>query len=69
MFEEIGGLPLHPLVLHAAVVFVPLQVLLALGYALLPALRRATLWAVVAVSVLAHSKWTISWRMSQSRLA
>lgn len=31
---EVGGLPLHPLVVHAAVVFTPLAALTALGYAL-----------------------------------
>ena len=36
---EINGLPLHPLVVHAAVVFGPLGALLALGYVSLPARR------------------------------
>ena len=29
MFDQIGNMPLHPLVLHAAVVGIPLAVLLA----------------------------------------
>ena len=37
---EINGLPLHPLAVHAAVVFGPLAALLALAYAVL--LRGAT---------------------------
>ena len=37
MFEEILGIPAHPLLVHAAVVFVPLLILVGLGYALVPA--------------------------------
>ncbi|HWB35619.1 MAG TPA: hypothetical protein VHA75_06300 [Rugosimonospora sp.] len=53
MFDRIGGLPAHPLIVHAAVVFVPLLVLLTLGYALLPKLRSRLDWATAALAVLA----------------
>ena len=33
MFHEIGGLPLHPLAVHAAVVSVPLAALLGILFA------------------------------------
>ena len=33
MFDKIGNLPLHPLVIHAAVVGIPLAVLLAFLFA------------------------------------
>ncbi|MEZ5096403.1 MAG: DUF2231 domain-containing protein [Nocardioides sp.] len=36
MFDTIGGLPIHPLVVHAAVVLGPLAALLLLGYAFRP---------------------------------
>jgi hypothetical protein len=36
---EINGLPLHPLVIHAAVVFGPLAALAALVYAVVPSWR------------------------------
>ncbi|MDQ7906116.1 DUF2231 domain-containing protein [Phytohabitans sp. ZYX-F-186] len=39
MFEEFMGIPAHPLLIHAAVVFVPLLALAAVGYAILPFLR------------------------------
>jgi hypothetical protein len=39
VFEEFAGLPAHPLLLHAAVVLVPLLALGAVAYALLPFLR------------------------------
>jgi predicted membrane protein DUF2231 len=39
VFEEFMGVPLHPLLVHAAVVFVPLLALVALAYALIPFLR------------------------------
>jgi uncharacterized membrane protein len=38
-FETFLGLPLHPLVIHAAVVFVPLLILVGISYALIPKLR------------------------------
>lgn len=53
MFEEIAGLPLHPLVVHAAVVLVPLLVLMSLAYALVPRWRGRLAWAAVALAVLA----------------
>ena len=39
VFATFGGLPLHPLIIHATVVFVPLLVLFAIGYAVVPRLR------------------------------
>jgi len=42
MLDTIGGLPLHPLIVHAAVVVIPLAAVLVLGVALWPRLRR---WA------------------------
>ena len=39
-----AALPLHPLVVHAAVVFTPLAVLLALGFALRPRWRYLLRW-------------------------
>ncbi|WBB68524.1 DUF2231 domain-containing protein [Micromonospora sp. WMMD812] len=46
MFEEFMGLPAHPLVLHAAVVFVPLLAALTVGYALVPPIRPHTRWVL-----------------------
>lgn len=53
MFEEIAGLPLHPLAVHAAVVFVPLFALVSVLYALVPRLRGHLALAAVALAVLA----------------
>jgi uncharacterized membrane protein len=53
VFEEIKGLPIHPLVIHAAVVLIPLLVLGAVVYAVLPKLRGRVGWAVVALAVAA----------------
>ena len=50
---EIGGLPLHPLVVHAAVVLTPLAVLAAVVFALWPRHRWLTRWPTVAVTVAA----------------
>lgn len=41
---EIGGLPLHPLVVHATVVLTPLAVAFVLAYAVLPRYRWLTRW-------------------------
>ncbi|MER7892128.1 DUF2231 domain-containing protein [Micromonospora sp. NPDC094482] len=46
MFEEFMGIPAHPLILHAAVVFVPLLALLTIGYALIPPIRPHTRWVL-----------------------
>lgn len=52
MFREINGLPSHILVIHAAVVFVPLLALLAGAYGLVPRWRPRLGWAVVGLAVL-----------------
>ena len=49
---EINGLPLHPLVVHAAVVFGPLAALGALAYVLLPGWRDRLRWPMVVVALL-----------------
>ncbi|GIE50234.1 DUF2231 domain-containing protein [Actinoplanes nipponensis] len=51
MFDQINGLPVHALVIHAAVVFVPLLALAAIGYALVPRWRAKIGWAAVLLSV------------------
>jgi hypothetical protein len=52
---EIAGLPLHPLVVHAAVVFIPLSALATIWFAVMPGWRWLTRWptAVLAVGALA----------------
>lgn len=53
MFEELFGLPAHPLLVHAPVVLVPLTVLTAVAYALVPPLRRRIGWLLVLLSLAA----------------
>lgn len=50
---ELGGLPLHPLVIHAAVVFGPLAALCALGYALVGRWRDRLRWPTLALALVA----------------
>lgn len=50
---EVNGLPLHPLVVHAAVVFGPLSALAALAYALVPTWRDRLRWPTVVAVLLA----------------
>ncbi len=47
---EINGLPLHPLVVHAAVVFTPIACLTALFY-LLPNLRDRLRWPAMTLAL------------------
>lgn len=48
---EIAGLPLHPLVVHAAVVLTPMAVLLVIAYAVAPRHRWLTRWPAVVLSL------------------
>jgi len=50
---EISGLPLHPLVVHAAVVFGPIGALTALAYAGLPRWRGRLRMPMLALALLA----------------
>lgn len=53
MFDQVNGLPVHALVLHAAVVFVPLLALGAIVYALVSRWRAKIGWAVLLLAVVA----------------
>jgi hypothetical protein len=71
VFEELLGLPAHPLLVHAAVVFVPLLVVAAAAYALVPFVRRWIAWAVVGLAVVApFAAWfaTLSGNAFRERL-
>lgn len=50
---EIGGLPLHPLVVHGAVVLTPLAAALVVAFAIWPRHRWLTRWPTVVATVLA----------------
>ncbi|MBV1849214.1 hypothetical protein [Catellatospora tritici] len=53
MFKELLGLPAHPLLVHAAVIFGPLLVLSVVVYSLIPSVRRFLGWTVVALAIVA----------------
>ena len=53
MFAEFMDLPLHPLVVHAPVVLLPLLLLAALAYALVPKVRAYVGWAAALLAVAA----------------
>jgi hypothetical protein len=46
VFEEFMGIPAHPLLVHAAVVFVPLLAVLSVAYAVAPIVRPHTRWVL-----------------------
>ena len=52
-FDLINGLPVHPLVVHAAVVMVPLAALGLIAMAIWPRFSRRYGWLVVGASVVA----------------
>jgi hypothetical protein len=51
VFDQISGLPVHVLVIHAAVVFVPLLALGAIVYAVVPRWRSQIGWAVILLAI------------------
>ncbi|MCC5579335.1 hypothetical protein IMZ11_27265 [Microtetraspora sp. AC03309] len=51
MFDEILGLPVHPLLVHAAVVLTPLLALLSVAHAALPRFRGKFDWMLVLTAV------------------
>ncbi|WP_230860810.1 DUF2231 domain-containing protein [Actinoplanes aureus] len=53
VFDQVNGLPVHALVLHAAVIFVPLLALGATVYALVRPWRPKLGWAVALLAVVA----------------
>ncbi|HEY7175652.1 MAG TPA: DUF2231 domain-containing protein [Micromonosporaceae bacterium] len=52
MFNTIAGIPAHPLLIHAAVVFIPLLIIGAIVYALWPGVRGRINWAVIALAII-----------------
>jgi hypothetical protein len=53
VLEEFQGVPTHPLLVHAAVVLVPLLVLVTIAYAALPFVRPHLRWALVLLALAA----------------
>jgi uncharacterized membrane protein len=51
VFDQISGLPVHPLIVHAAVVFLPLLVLVSIVYAVVPRVRSKIGWAAVLLAI------------------
>ena len=51
MFDSVLGLPAHPLIVHAAVVFGPLLAGAVIAYALVPPFRKYIGWAVLGLGV------------------
>jgi hypothetical protein len=60
---EIAGLPLHPLVVHAAVTFIPLSAAVSIAFAVLPRWRWLLRWPT---AVLALATPVLAWVASQS---
>jgi uncharacterized membrane protein len=65
---EINGLPLHPLVVHAAVVFGPLAALAAFAYVLLPRWRALLRWPMVVLAVVATGAIVVAYLTGENFL-
>lgn len=65
MFGEVNGLPVHALVVHAAVIFTPLAALVGFGL-WLPKWRLRLRWPLVAVVALAFA--TVSVAVSSGKV-
>lgn len=65
---EINGIPLHPLVVHAVVVFGPLAALLGVVHAFVPRWRWATRWPLVALTLLATGAAVVAAASGQNLL-
>jgi hypothetical protein len=53
MFDEVFGLPAHPLIVHTAVIFIPLLAVGSVVFGLVPRVRPQLGWAVALLSVAA----------------
>ena len=51
MLEEFMGIPVHPLLVHVPVVFVPLLAVLAAAYAIVPFVRPHTRWVLALLAL------------------
>jgi hypothetical protein len=51
VLDEIAGLPVHVLIIHVTVVFLPLLAAAAIVYALVPRLRSKIGWAAVLLAI------------------
>jgi predicted membrane protein DUF2231 len=60
LFDQINGLPVHALVLHAAVIFVPLLALGAVVYAVYGAWRPKIWWAVALLAIVAPASTLVA---------
>ncbi len=63
---EIAGLPLHPLVVHAVVIFVPLSALGAIAISVSVWVRRRYGWLTTAFALIAAGSTFVAQRAGQS---
>ena len=68
MFDQILGLPLHPLVVHVVVAFVPLSALIAIGYAVRPTWRHVLRWPTAAGAVVSGAAAWVAAESGQALL-
>jgi hypothetical protein len=65
VFDQIAGIPAHPLLVHAAVVFVPLLALGSVLYALFAAVRYRLRWPVGLLAVAAGGSVVLAHQSGQ----
>lgn len=65
---EINGLPLHALVVHAAVVFAPLAATVAVAFAAVPAWRWVLRWPAVVLALMATGAVVLGYLSGEDHL-
>ena len=68
MFDLVNGLPVHPLVVHAVVVLVPLTALIAVLF-LVPRFRRSLRWPMVVLALVSLASAALAAETRAGRLA
>lgn len=66
MFDTIGGLPVHALVVHAVVVLGPLAGLLLIAYAAKPSWRRGLRWPTLALAAISAASAAVATESGES---
>lgn len=66
---ELNGLPVHPLIVHMAVVLIPIAAVLAAAYAIASEWRWATRWPMLGFSFAALGSVVLAWYSGRDLLS
>ena len=66
MFDTIGGLPVHALVVHAVVVLGPLAAVMLVAYTLKASWRRGLRWPTLALAAISAASAAVATSSGES---